>query len=74
MYGDTCYELANHQIRHQTTHKVGCPPGDCIYGHFNLPWGIVWVCMSPHTHFIPPPTPSKGTDDTSDETHIKLLY
>ena len=25
------------------------------YGHFNLPWGIVWVCMSPHTHFIPPP-------------------
>ena len=27
------------------------------YGHFNLPWGIVWVCMSPHTHFIPPPPP-----------------
>ena len=31
------------------------------YGHFNLPWWIVWVCMSPHTHFIHPPTP----DDTS---------
>ena len=29
------------------------------YGHFNLPWGIVWVCMSPHTHFIPPP-PSRA--------------
>ena len=29
------------------------------YGHFNLPWGIVWVCMSPYTHFIiPPPPPS----------------
>ena len=24
-------KLANHQIRHQTTHKVGCPPGDCIW-------------------------------------------
>ena len=27
------------------------------YGHFDLPWGIVWVCMSPHTHFILPPPP-----------------
>ena len=27
------------------------------YGHFDLPWGIVWVCMSPHTHFTPPPSP-----------------
>ena len=24
-------ELANHQIRHQATHKVGCQPGDCIW-------------------------------------------
>ena len=24
------------------------------YGHFNLPQGIVWVCMSSHTHFITP--------------------
>ena len=28
------------------------------YGHFDLAWGIVWVCMSPHTHFILPPPPS----------------
>ena len=27
------------------------------HGHFNLPKGIVWVCMSPHTHFIPAPPP-----------------
>ena len=26
------------------------------YGHFNLPWGIVWVSMSPHTLY-PPPSP-----------------
>ena len=24
-------KLANHQIRHQATHKVGCQPGDCIW-------------------------------------------
>ena len=23
-------KFANHQIRHQATHKVGCQPGDCI--------------------------------------------
>ena len=22
---------ANHQIRHQATHKVGCQPGDCTW-------------------------------------------
>ena len=31
MYDHTCSELANHQIRHQATHKVGCLPGDCIW-------------------------------------------
>ena len=41
------------------------------YGHFNLPWGIVWVCISPHTLY-PPLSP--GTDDTSDEIHVKLRY
>ena len=40
------------------------------YGHFNLPRGIVWVCMSSHTHFITP----KGTDDTPDETHVILFF
>ena len=24
-------KLANHQIRHQATHKVGCQPGECIW-------------------------------------------
>ena len=24
-------KLANHQIRHQARHKVGCQPGDCIW-------------------------------------------
>ena len=23
-------KLANHQIRHQATHKMDCQPGDCI--------------------------------------------
>ena len=40
------------------------------YGHFNLPQGIVWVCMSSHTHFITP----NGTDDTPDETHVMLFF
>ena len=25
------YKLANHHIRHQAIHKVGCQPGDCIW-------------------------------------------
>ena len=24
------------------------------HGHFNLPQGFVWICMSKHTHFITP--------------------
>ena len=40
------------------------------YGDFNLPQGIVSVCMSSHTHFITP----KGTDDTPDETHVILFF
>ena len=40
------------------------------YGHFNLPQGIVWVCMSSHTHFIT----HKDTDDTPDETHVILFF
>ena len=39
------------------------------YSHFNLPQGIVWVCMSSHTHFITP----NGTDDTPDETHVMFF-
>ena len=34
MYDHTFYKLANQQIRHQATHKVGCQPGDFAYGHF----------------------------------------
>ena len=30
MYDHTFSKLANHQSRHQATHKVGCQPGDCI--------------------------------------------
>ena len=33
-------KLANHQIRHQATHK-DCQPM-IAYGHFNLPGGFVW--------------------------------
>ena len=45
------------------------------YGHYNLPWGIVWVCMSSHTHFVTPsPLPPRGIDDTSDEKHINLFF
>ena len=31
MYDHTFSKLANHQIRHQATHKVGCQPGACIW-------------------------------------------
>ena len=31
MYDHVFSKLANHQIRHQATHKVGCQPGDCIW-------------------------------------------
>ena len=30
MYDYTFSKLANHQIRHQATQKVGCQPGDCM--------------------------------------------
>ena len=30
MYDHTFSKLANHQIRHQITHKVGCQPDDCM--------------------------------------------
>ena len=58
MYDQTFSKLANHQIRHQAAHKVGCQSGDCIwliysslglcvslefaYGQFNLPHGFVF--------------------------------
>ena len=66
MYGDTCSELANHQIRLQATHKVGCPPGDCIWS----PWGIVWVCMSPHNYFVAPPPLPPPPQTRSQMTHL----
>ena len=45
MYGHSVSKLANHQIRHQATHKVGCQPGDCMFTLIFL-WGLcghVWV-------------------------------
>ena len=38
MYDDAFSNIANHQIRHQAAHIVGCQPGNA-YGHFNLPGG-----------------------------------
>ena len=37
-------KLANHQISHQATHKLGCQPGDCIWSLLSYS-GFVWVCM-----------------------------
>ena len=31
MHDHTFSKLANHQIRHQATHKVGCQSGDCAW-------------------------------------------
>ena len=31
MYDHAFSKLANHQIRHKATQKVGCQPGDCIW-------------------------------------------
>ena len=36
-------KLAKKQIRQQASHKVVCQPGDCLWSHFNLPQGFVWV-------------------------------
>ena len=44
MYGHTLSKLANLQIRHQATHKVGCQPGEA-YVHFYRPWEFVRACM-----------------------------
>ena len=40
MYDHTFLNLQNHQLRHQTTHKVGCQPGDFIGSFYNLPRGL----------------------------------
>ena len=50
MYVHYFSKLANHQIRHQATHKVGCQPDD----YSNLSQGFVWVCMGSYTHLITP--------------------
>ena len=41
MYDHTFSKLANHQIRHQVTYKVGGRSSDCIWS-FILPYGF---CM-----------------------------
>ena len=33
MYDHTFSKLANNQIRHYSTQKMGCQPGDCIWSH-----------------------------------------
>ena len=47
------------------------------YGHFTLPWGIVWVCMSPHTHFIlplpPPPPPQRVLMNRTSIAHQPMM-
>ena len=34
------------------------------YGHFNLPWGFVWVCMGQYTRFS---NPKGGYIETTGE-------
>ena len=41
MYDHTFYKLANAQIRHKATHRVGCQPGDSIW----LLQSSSWVCV-----------------------------
>ena len=35
MHDHAFSKLANHQVRHQTTHIVGCRPGDCIWSLYS---------------------------------------
>ena len=50
MYDHTFSKLANHQIRHQDTHKQGCQSGDCIWSL--EPSSGVCVGMYGLTYFI----------------------
>ena len=44
MYDHAFSKFANHQIRDQATHKVGCQHGDCLWSLMLLR-GFMWVCM-----------------------------
>ena len=53
MYDHTLSKLANHQIRHQATHKVGCQLGDFIWS-FQSSLGVYMGMYGKHIHFIIP--------------------
>ena len=75
MQDHTFSKLPNHLVKHHTTHKIGCQPGDCIYGHFNLPLGCVWVCMAWHAHVITPQGGSYiGESKHADEIEVLVLH
>ena len=47
MYDHTSSKIANHQIRRQAIHKIGCQYGDCIYAHL-----MNWKCIPNCRWFI----------------------
>ena len=47
---------------YEATHKVGCQPGDCIYGHVNLPQG----CVGMYGLTYSPPRVYCSTDASTD--------
>ena len=52
----TFSKVANHQTRHQATHKVGCQPGDCIMVTLIFLRGLcgyVWANIPGHSLYHP---------------------
>ena len=53
MYDHAFSKLANHQIRHQAAHKVGCQPGDRTWSLFSSSgfrvgiYGLTYSLYSP---------------------------
>ena len=50
--------LANHQVKHQATQKVGCQPSDCRWPLI-LPQ-VLWVSMHCCSHFDNPARNPEG--------------
>ena len=46
-------KLANHQIRHQATHKVSCQPGDCKWQFQSSSWVGVGIYGLTHSLYHP---------------------
>ena len=46
MYDHTFSKLANHWIRHQATHKVGCQHGDCLLVYVST-YGLTYSLYQP---------------------------